>query len=93
MTNPPFSFVLVFLLFSLIFFYNTYRLWFHTDKYYSDIRASLEQTPSLYPFREFFLRGMDNRRRWEFLQKGFSLLGLIAVLAADALIISAWLAV
>jgi hypothetical protein len=32
---------------------------------------------------------MENRRRWEFLQKAFSILGMIAVLAADALIISA----
>ncbi len=92
MSSPPLSFVLVFLLFSLIFFYNTYRLWFQTDKYYASLRASLEQTPSPYPFRKFFLRGMENRRRWEFLQKGFSLLGMIAVLSADALMVSAWLA-
>lgn len=91
MSSPPFSFVLIFLLFSLIFFYNTYRLWFQTDRYYGEIRASLERTPSLYPFRGFFLRQMEDRRRWEFLQKTFSILGLIAVLAADAIIISAWL--
>jgi hypothetical protein len=95
MSNPssiPFAFVLVFLLFSSIFLYNTYRLWFKTDQYYQDIHNSLTRSPSLYPFREFFLRLMENRKRWELLQKIFSILGLIAVLTADALVITAWVA-
>ena len=91
MVHPPFSFVLIFMVFSIIFFYNTWRLWTNTEKYYNDIRSSLERTPSIYPFREFFLRLMEDRRRWQVLQKGFSLAGMIAVLAADALVITAWL--
>lgn len=91
LSHPPFTFVLIFLLFSLIFLFNSYRLWFKTDQYYEEIRSSLTRTPCIYPFRAFFLRQMENRRRWEFLQKAFSILGMIAVLAADALIISAWL--
>jgi hypothetical protein len=88
----PFTFVLVFLLFSVIFFHNTYKLWFKTDQYYNDIRNSLTRSPSIYPFSGFFLRWMQNRRRWELVQKIFSIIGLGAVLAADALVISAWLA-
>ena len=91
LTRLPLSFVLVFLLFSAIFFYNSYKLWFKTDDYYRDLRESLSRTPSPYPFRGFFLRQLENRRRWELIQKTFSVLGLIAVLAADALVISAWL--
>lgn len=92
MNRPDFWFVLVFLLFSLLFFYNTWRLWFQTDRYYADLRASLEREPSPYPFRGFFLRLLENRRRWELVQKIFSVPALIAVLAADALVVSAWLA-
>jgi hypothetical protein len=88
----PFAFVAAFLLFSAIFFYNSYKLWFRTDQYYEDLRNSLSRSPSVYPFRSFFLRQMENRKRWELLQKIFSVLGLTAVLAADALVISAWMA-
>ena len=41
MEKPPFGFVLVFLLFSLLFLSNTYKLWFKTDSYYQDIYNSL----------------------------------------------------
>ncbi len=92
LNRPSFLFVLAFVLFSLIFLFNTYRLWFKTDKYYEELRSSLNATPSLYPFRGFFLRRMENRKSWELWQKGFSILGLIAVLAADALVVTAWLA-
>jgi hypothetical protein len=91
LSQPPFAFVLIFLLFSFIFMYNTYKLWFRTDAYYRDLHDSLTRSPSLYPFRDFFLRQMENRRRWELVQKIFSIFGLIAVLAADALILATWL--
>jgi hypothetical protein len=34
---------------------------------------------------------MDNKKRWVLWQKGFSLLGLIAVIAADVLMVIAYL--
>jgi hypothetical protein len=34
---------------------------------------------------------MENRRRWELWQKGFSLVGLVAVLAADVLVVMAFI--
>jgi hypothetical protein len=90
-SRPGPAFVLMFLLFSAMFLYNTYKLWFRTDRYYEDLRESLGRSPSIYPFRNFFLRQMEDRPRWETWQKAFSVLGLIAVLTADALMISAWL--
>ena len=90
MNQPSLGFVLVFLLFSLLFFRNTYTLWFKTDTYYQDIYNSLAREPSLYPFRQFFLRRMENKERWVRWQKIFSLLGLVAVIAADVLVIMAW---
>ena len=87
-----FGFVVVFLIFSLLFFRNTYKLWFRTDEYYHDIYNSLAREPSIYPFRTFFLKRMEPRRRWDLWQKGFSLLGLIAVLAADVLVVIAYIA-
>jgi hypothetical protein len=90
-TQPSLGFILVFLLFSLLFFRNTYKLWFKTDEYYQDIYNSLAHEPSIYPFRKFFLQRMENRRSWELWQKGFSLLGLVAVIAADVLVISTWM--
>ncbi len=91
--NPeqlPLGFVIVFLIFSLLFFRNTYKLWFRTDSYYQDIYNSLTRQPSIYPFREFFLKRMENKERWVLWQKVFSLLGLAAVIAADVLVVRAW---
>jgi hypothetical protein len=91
LTQPSLGFVLVFLFFSLLFFRNTYKLWFRTDSYYQDIYNSLTREPSIYPFREFFLKQMENKERWVLWQKVFSLLGLAAVVAADVLVIMAYL--
>ena len=90
-SQPSFLFVLAFLLFSGLFFYNTYKLWFKTDAYYAELHDSLTRSPSFYPFRTFFLRLMQDRRRWELVQKIFSVVGVIAVLAADMLVINAWM--
>ncbi|HEX2995394.1 MAG TPA: hypothetical protein VHP14_11245 [Anaerolineales bacterium] len=87
----PLGFVLVFLLFSLLFLRNTYKLWFKTDAYYQDIYNNLARQPAIYPFQEFFRTRMENRKRWEFWQKTFSLLGLAAVIAADILVVRAYL--
>lgn len=89
--QPPFGFVLVFLLFSFLFLSNTYKLWFKTDAYYQDIYNSLTRQPSLYPFKEFFLKRIQNRKRWEVEQKLFSLLGLTAVVAMDILVLMAYI--
>ena len=94
MTNTitiPFSFVLVFLLFSLIFFLNSYKLWFRTDQYYEELYQSLSRPNSPYPFRDFFLKGLQNKKQWVLRQKLFSALGLAAVLAADVFVVVMWL--
>ena len=88
--KPSLGFVLFFLLFSLLFFRNSYKLWFKTDSYYQDIYNSLAREPSIYPFRHFFLKRMENKERWVLWQKIFSLLGLIAVIAADVLVVMAY---
>jgi hypothetical protein len=90
-SQPTLGFVIVFLLFSLLFFRNTYKLWFRTDDYYHGIYNSLTREPSIYPFRGFFLKRMGNKERWVLWQKGFSLLGLVAVIAADVLVVMAYL--
>ena len=89
MLTPPLAFVLVFLLFSLIFLSNTYKLWFKTDAYYRDLQESLNRAPT--PFKNVFLKGLENRRKWETGQKIFSLLGLVAVVAMDVYVVMAWL--
>jgi hypothetical protein len=91
MNKPPFGFVLVFLLFSLLFLSNTYKLWFKTDSYYRDIYNSLTRSPSLYPFKDFFLKRLENRKRWEVEQKIFSVIGLVAVIGADVLVVMVWM--
>lgn len=89
--QPSLAFVLVFLLFSLLFFRNTYKLWFKTDAYYQDIYNSLAREPSIYPFRKFFIKRMENKARWVLWQKIFTLLGLVAVIAADIFVMMAYL--
>jgi hypothetical protein len=88
-SSPSLGFVLVFLLFSLLFFSNTYRLWFKTDAYYQDIYTSLTRTP--YPFKDFFLRRLENRKRWEAEQKIYSLIGLVAVVVTDVMVVMAYI--
>jgi hypothetical protein len=54
--QPSLGFVIIFLLFSLLFLSNSYKLWFKTDEYYQSIYNSLTREPSVYPFRDFFLK-------------------------------------
>ena len=89
--QPTLGFVILFLLFSLLFLRNTYKLWFKTDSYYQDIYNSLNREPSIYPFRDFFRKRMENKERWVLWQKIFSLLGVAAVIAADTLVVMAWI--
>ena len=89
MTQPSLGFIIVFLIFSLLFFSNTYKLWFKTDEYYQSIYNSLTAQPSLYPFKDFFLKRLKNRKRWEVEQKFFSILGMLAILGADVLVVMA----
>lgn len=91
METPPFGFVLLFLLFSLLFFWNSYKLWFKTDEYYRNLYNSLTREPSVYPFRNFFLKRLENKQSWLFWQKAFSVLGLAAVVTVDVLVVMAYL--
>ncbi|MCQ3937974.1 MAG: hypothetical protein DPW18_13120 [Chloroflexi bacterium] len=91
MTQPPFGFVLVFLLFSLLFLSNSYKLWFKTDEYYKDLYNSLTNEKTPYPFKNFFLKRLENRKRWEVEQKIFSFIGIAAVIAADVIVVMAWI--
>ena len=91
MMQIPFSFVVIFLLFSLLFLSNSYKLWFKTDEYYRDLYNSLTNEKTPYPFKNFFLRRLENKQRWILWQKVFSLLGIVAVLAADVLVTMAWI--
>jgi len=89
--KPPFGFVLVFLLFSLLFLSNTYKLWLKTDSYYQDVYNSLTNEKTPYPFKNFFLKRLENRKRWEVEQRIFSVIGFVAVIGADVLVITAWI--
>ena len=91
MEKPPFGFVLVFLLFSLLFLSNSYKLWFKTDEYYKDLYNSLTNEKTPYPFKNFFLKRLENKHSWLFWQKVFSLLGIAAVITANVLVVMAWL--
>jgi hypothetical protein len=89
--QPSLGFVIAFLLFSLLFLSNSYKLWFKTDRYYEDIYNSLTREPTIYPFRDFFRKRMENKQGWVLWQKIFSLIGMVAVLAADVLIVMAFI--
>ena len=91
MEKPPFGFVLVFLLFSLLFLSNSYKLWFKTEEYYKDLYNSLTNERTPYPFKNYFLKRLENKRSWLFWQKAFSLLGIVAVVSADVLVMAAYL--
>jgi len=89
--QPSLSFVIIFLIFSLVFISNSYRLWFKTEQYYEEIYNSLAREPAVIPFRGFFLKKVQNKETWLLWQKIFSLLGIAAVLAADVLVMTAYL--
>jgi hypothetical protein len=90
-TQPSLLVLILFLVFSLMFFSNSYRLWFKTDQYYQDLYASLTRESSFRPFQKFFLTRLENKQRWIFWQKLFSVVGALAVLAADILMVRAYL--
>ena len=89
--QPSLSFVIIFLIFSLIFISNSYKLWFKTEQYYEEIYNSLAREPAVIPFRDFFLKRVQNKQTWLLWQKIFSLLGIAAVFAADVLVVTAYL--
>jgi len=91
MTQISLGFALIFLLFSVVFISNSYKLWFKTEQYYEEIYNSLSREPAVIPFRDFFLRRVQNKEKWLFWQKIFSLLGIAAVLAADVLVVMTYL--
>ena len=91
MTQISLGFVLVFLLFSLLFLSNSYKLWFKTEEYYKDLYNSLTNERTPYPFKNYFLKRLENKRSWLFWQKSFSLLGIVAVVSADVLVVAAYL--
>lgn len=91
MEQPPLGFVLVFLLFSFIFLSNSYKLWFKTEEYYKDLYNSLTNEKTPYPFKSFFLKRLENKKNWLFWQKAFSLLGIVAVVSMDVLVVMAYL--
>ncbi len=76
-TLPSLGFVLVFLLFSVLFFYNSYRLWFKTDTYYQDIYNSPTGQPFLTP------RGASKVAATPPLPSGEGVFGTSAVLRVD----------
>lgn len=88
--TPTLTFVIVFLVFSLLFLSNSFKLWFKTDQYYAEMLESLNRAPSL--LQGLFRSNMEDRPRWIFRQKVFSLLGVAAVLFADVMVVTAWLA-
>ena len=90
MTQPSLGFVLIFLFFSLLFLSNSYKLWFKTDTYYQDLYNSLTNEKTPYPFKNFFLKRLNNKESWLLWQKAFSLIGIVAVLAADVLVVMAY---
>jgi len=90
-THPSIGFVIIFLLFSGLFLSNSYKLWFKTDSYYQDLYNSLTNERTPYPFKDFFLKRLENKERWILWQKIFSLLGILAVLAADVLVVMAYI--
>ncbi|MBE0672663.1 MAG: hypothetical protein IH588_18970 [Anaerolineales bacterium] len=89
--QPSLGFVLAFLLFSLLFLSNSYKLWFKTDEYYKELYNSLTNEKTPYPFKNFFLKRLENRKRWELEQKLFSLIGVAAVVGMDVLVMMAYL--
>ena len=91
MNQIPLGFVVVFILFSLLFLSNSYKLWFKTEEYYKDLYNSLTNEKTPYPFKNFFLKRLENKKSWLFWQKVFSLIGIVAVLTADVLVVMAWM--
>jgi len=92
MTQPSLGFVLAFLLFSLLFLSNSYKLWFKTEVYYRDLHNSLTNERTPHPFRNFFLKRLQHKASWLFWQKAFSLVGIVAVVGMDIVILMAYIA-
>ena len=67
--QPSLLVLILFLVFSLMFFSNSYRLWFKTDQYYQDLYASLTREFSFRPFQKFFLNSAGEQTAVDLLAK------------------------
>ena len=85
--RPTLSFVIIFLVLSLLFLSNSFKLWFKTDQYLQEMQDSLTRMPI--PFRNYFLSKLGDRNRWLAQQKVFSIIGVAAVLVADVMVVMA----
>ena len=88
--KPPLPFILVYLFVSILFFHLFYRIWFDIDKLRNEYLANVSKLPAWYPFRNHYIRRLENKRSWDIEQKILSVIGLITILGSDVVLIAAF---
>lgn len=81
MSIKPFLLITILLLANGIFIDNCYKLWFRTDKYYTEIRKAAYKSPAWYPFRNYQLSQIEEKKSWVLQQKiSLGIFGLILII-------------
>jgi len=76
-------------IFHIVWIYNLYRIWFHTEQEFKKNMEKTSSMPSWIPFRERFIEDLNNKEAWSRKTKLVSVLGILFFILLDTLLIVA----
>src|SRR5688572_31271933 len=87
--KPP-SCMLIWLgVFNVLWFYNLYKVWFHTEQEFKKHIEKMNNMPSWIPFREHFIEDLEDKEAWSRQTKLVGILGILFLILMDTLAILA----
>ncbi len=76
-------------IFHVLWIYNLYRFWFHTEEEYEKNREQMIGMPSWMPLRERFVQNANDREKWSQQTKLTGILGSLFLIVLDTLLVFA----
>jgi hypothetical protein len=76
-------------IFNILWIYNLYRVWFHTEQEFKKNVEKMNNMPSWIPFRERFIQDLNDKEAWSQQTKLTSVLGILFLVLMDTLTILA----
>jgi len=89
--KPPPLFFIAFLLTSLIFFFQYYRLWNNPDQIYEKLMEQLSRSPNWNPFKWLGMSRLKYRKFWEVEQKIVGAFATVILCGADIMLVLAFI--
>ncbi len=76
-------------IFNILWLYNSYRVWFHTEQEFKKNQEQVNKTPSWFPLKEYFIEIANSKETWSRQTKLTSAIGILFLLFMDAMLILA----